>query len=414
MTTADAIYDETAPPKDAKLIHRGRYKLGDKTYQRVTNFAKTVADTYNLDLWRQRMLALGLAARQDLYAQVASHKPEDKQALNALCEQAIEAARASAGANLGSALHRFTERVDRGEDVKVPEPWDADIDAYRKVMSMAGVKVVPNMIERVIVCEPLGIAGTFDRLVRLLPGSRTPVVADLKTGRSVDFAMGEIAIQLACYANATGIYNYDTGQIESMPRVDKSRAVVIHLPAGQGACTLYDVDIKAGWEAAQLCAEVLKWRKRKNLAAPLVNAAPATSLDERVEWLRARVKDIVAVADAGALLARSWPAGVPTLKASGHTAEHIAAIAAVCDMVEAALDLPFGDGDPASATARRAASQLLADGWDKSLVRALRDTHQDDVFPAVVADLLAGRSVLRFFDDGSPVVVAFNEKETVK
>jgi hypothetical protein len=46
-----------------------------------------------------------------------------------------------------------------------------------------------------------------------------------------------------------------------MPAVCKCTAIVAHLPVGGKECFVYDVDIRAGWEATKLCAEVRDWRK---------------------------------------------------------------------------------------------------------------------------------------------------------
>jgi len=45
--------------------------------------------------------------------------------------------------------------------------------------------------------------------------------------------------------------------------------LVLHLPAGEGRCTPYLVDVAAGWEAAQLCAQARAWRARRDLARSL-------------------------------------------------------------------------------------------------------------------------------------------------
>jgi hypothetical protein len=48
--------------------------------------------------------------------------------------------------------------------------------------------------------------------------------------------------------------------------VNQEQALVIHLPAGEGRCTLYLGDIVAGWEMALLCGAVRAWRDRRDLA----------------------------------------------------------------------------------------------------------------------------------------------------
>ena len=248
----------------------GRYLLPDPTggkqkpWTRATTFAKTVADTFGLSRWEMRMVAAGIGMRRDLYALAASATVNDKDTLDRIAKDAKEAAAASSGANLGTALHTFTEQVDRGEPVSAPAPWDADIEAYRKAMRTAGIVAVPEWVERVVVLPDLGVAGKLDRIVRLPEGGLA--IGDVKTGKDLSYSWGEIAIQLALYANAPLMWNGATGTYVPMPRLNPAMAIVMHLPAGSGTCNLYSVNIAAGWVAAHLCSEVRGWRARKDLA----------------------------------------------------------------------------------------------------------------------------------------------------
>ena len=252
--------------------------------------ASTLADRFGLEQWSQRNVALGIAARPDLYAQEASCTAEDKQELNNIVKQAQEAAKASSGANLGTALHRFTQRIDLGEEVNVPAQWQPDVQAYLDALDLFRVEVVPEWVERVVVAPHIDTAGTMDRLVRL-PGRPLPLIADLKTGKDVvTYGMGDISIQLAIYAGAThalkgsaddikrdhwGRYmlpdpHTSAGAYDPMPEVDREQALVIHLPVGQARCDLHLVDIASGRVAVSKALWVRDWRKRKDLSTPYV------------------------------------------------------------------------------------------------------------------------------------------------
>jgi hypothetical protein len=220
----------------------GRYILPDpvtgeeKPWTRVTTLAGTLADRRGLEKWAQRNIVYGLGQRQDLYARAAACTLDDRETLTRIVEEAQSAAAEKAGANLGSAIHQFTERIDRGEQVNVPAPYDRDIDAYKRALDQADIAVVLGWVERVVVIPELEVAGTLDRLVDGYWGP-TPRVADLKTGKDVvPYGMTEIALQLALYAHATHYWTGETWQ--PMPTVDQDRAVVIHLPVGQGRCVL--------------------------------------------------------------------------------------------------------------------------------------------------------------------------------
>ena len=267
-TAADTVTAQPEPKRD----RFGRYLLpdpgqtgpaSDLAWTRCTTFAKAISDTYHLSRWQMRMVAKGLAMRPDLFALAAAAAVSDKAVLNQVADDAMETAGSADGRNKGTALHRFTERVDLGEPVTVPAPWDADVAAYRATMSAAGITVPREYIERITVVKALKVAGTFDRILQL-PDGRL-VIGDLKTQKDF-YSWLEIAVQLAVYSRADALWNAHTNRYDPMPPVDQDVAIVMHLPVGQGVCTLHEVDINAGWEIAQVCQQVRELRARKNLA----------------------------------------------------------------------------------------------------------------------------------------------------
>lgn len=259
-------------PYGPKRDRWGRYLLPnpetgkEQAWTRATTLASTLADTYGLTQWQMRMVAKGLGMRSDLLALAAAAHVDDKTTLNRVANDAKEAAGSSAGANAGTALHSFTEAVDRGEDSQIPDPWKADIDAYVATLKAHRVNVHPEWIERITVVPQFNVAGTFDRILTLPDGRK--VIGDVKTGKDLSYSWGEIAIQLALYANATHMWNVD--RWEAVPTLDTSEAVVIWLPVGRATCELFKVDITAGWEQAEVAFGVRQWRSRKNLSRPMV------------------------------------------------------------------------------------------------------------------------------------------------
>lgn len=267
-------------------------KTKPKAFTRVTTISQTLADRYALEQWAQRQTVLGLGAREDLYALAASSTPDDKAQLGKIVKQAQEAAKSRSGANLGTALHRLTERIDTGEILDVPNQWKPDIDAYCQTLVDHRIGIHAEWIERVVVIPDMDAAGTLDRMVTI-GDNLTLTVADLKTGASAPKKVTEIAIQLALYANASHVWKGTTEDIkrdqygryllpdpeeepeayDPMPNVNKQTAVMIHLPVQTGECHLYEIDIKSGIVAAGYATWVREWRKRDDLAWPL-NPAP--------------------------------------------------------------------------------------------------------------------------------------------
>jgi hypothetical protein len=270
----------TAPDNPAKML----------TYRRPSGFAKPLEDTYHLDRWVKRTVAMGVAVSPSLAAQIANLDPKDDKAkLDELAEAAIVAAKGDQAANLGTELHRVVERLNRGEVTidGVPEMFRADAEAYLEALDRHRLAVVPEMIERKVVNDELRCAGTFDfdlaSAVLRADATAARYRGDLKTGQSIDLAQIAYAVQLAIYARGVG-YDVATGTRHDLGPVDADTALIVHLPYGSGRCDIVDVDIVKGWQAAELANAARAWnyrkdvfrkREAKNVEPPLVAEAPA-------------------------------------------------------------------------------------------------------------------------------------------
>jgi hypothetical protein len=299
----------------------GRYLIttrsGKQTsFPRVTTIAKCLDDEGALTAWKGRMTATGLVQRNDLLV-AASAALEDRTALDRIVQQAIEAAGASSKANIGTALHSLTQALDLGQKPAILPGLQTDVDAYLKGITQHGVIIDPRFVEVLLVNEKFEYAGTADRIARFNTRKKKQVF-DLKTG-SIDYAMNAIAVQMAMYANAEYIYNWQTQEHIPMPDIDKTRGVILHLPAGKGELALYEVDLVAGWEAAQMAMDVRAWRKRKDLhikvhvevaandgIPPTTGVATSTAPDLNRTDALTRIKNLPTPAQE--LLKKHWPA----------------------------------------------------------------------------------------------------------
>lgn len=234
-------------------------------YTRVSTLAKALDDLNNLMQWKARKTAEGLVRRPDLLTlisgAIANGDPDTdwptKKALNAAVEQAMEAAGASKGATAGTGFHSLTEAIDKGnEPLFVSEADQVRLDAYRE--ATASIEWLD--IECFVVNDQVRAAGTFDRLGRL-PDGRV-VVADLKSGKSEADYPFSTTVQIATYANGLR-YDPETGARSPLHAdLDVSTGLLIHLPPS-GGCTLYELDLARGWQAAQLAAQVRDARSWK-------------------------------------------------------------------------------------------------------------------------------------------------------
>lgn len=228
-------------------------------YTRATTIANSLDDPQALTAWKMRMAALGLTARPDLLLAISAAQ-DDKMAINAYIEQAMEVAGAKSAANIGTALHALTEKLDLGEDLGVvPDQWLPDIRAYESATS--GLEKLN--IEQFCVLDKYKIAGTPDRIVRY---KGELFIADIKTGR-IDHP-NNIAIQLAIYAHGLP-YDIATATRGVWGDVNQEKAIIIHLPAGTGMCRLHFINIDEGWKGLQFAMKVRKWRDKKGLTTTI-------------------------------------------------------------------------------------------------------------------------------------------------
>jgi hypothetical protein len=213
---------------------------------------------HGLMSWKTRQVVYGMGQRKDLVLAAAAADPDDKRKLNEIADKATEHAQASASATTGTALHALTERVDRGQPLGViPTEYQADIDAYQK----ATANIEFSAIETFRVYDRWQVAGTADRIGRDKRGRLR--IYDIKTG-SVDYPH-KMAMQLAMYARSVPYDIATDKRGEPEDGLDLNTGIIIHLPAGEGRCDLYEVDIVKGWGACMVAHQVWEWRGTKGL-----------------------------------------------------------------------------------------------------------------------------------------------------
>ena len=223
-------------------------------YTRVSTLAKTLDDKTALTDWKCRQTAIGLAARPDLVTKTKA-VGDDKRALKEVVDEALSAAQSDRAANVGTALHAFTEKIDAGVDpadlVGHTDPLFLDLVAYRQATSGLGMEAA----ELFVVCDELQAAGSFDRLVNV-PGHGL-MVADVKTGQHEPKFPTATTVQIAIYSRGW-LYHPDQGRIARLADlgVSQDTGLLIHLPAGKGKCDLYTLDLHHGWALAEIAVAV--------------------------------------------------------------------------------------------------------------------------------------------------------------
>jgi hypothetical protein len=260
------------PP--ASWLDRDGKLLEQRPYTRVTTFGEALLDGSMLSRWKMRRVVLGMGRRPDYVVAAAALTAEDRDtaALNDLAEKALEAAGPNA-ADIGTALHGFSERIDRGEPIGfVPPEYRADLERYREVVE-AHLTWVRR--EGRMVCDALEVAGTPDGEAYCDQPDPDGVVdllriVDLKTG-NIETTAGKFSCQLGIYANSAR-YNPETGERIWPENMCKRWGLVLHMPAGAGTAELRWLNLEHGFLGAYLAGPVRKWRtvNHADLMRPLI------------------------------------------------------------------------------------------------------------------------------------------------
>lgn len=258
-----------------------RYKNGrPKGITRATTFNKAASDTTSLTDWKLRNVIIGASKRPDLLLQAHDLTHKDSARLNKLAAELEAVAGAKVGADIGTFLHEFCEHIDAGLKTwkDAPQQYQAQLKLYSETLAEAGFEPVPGMIERTTyIAEFGGVVGRFDRILFHRP-SGTYLIADLKTGRTMDYARLENECQEWIYArgvNQHGVYDWNTDTWAPMLfdsanirpfKVSETVGLIIHMPVqgdDAGQVILERTDLQRGKRYAATCAENRGWAKPK-------------------------------------------------------------------------------------------------------------------------------------------------------
>lgn len=313
-----------------------------KGITRATTFNKAAQNTTHLNLWGKANVARGASLRPDILRRVHGLTwDDDKDELLRIVDELETAAGAKVAADEGTFLHEFCDQVDAGlktwEDA--PAAYQQDIKRYVEALAKEGLEPVPGLIERtVFIREYGGVAGTFDRIFYHRPSGQY-IVGDLKTGKTMSYAMDETECQIFTYAhgvNQWGVYDWNTDTWQplgtygdrpdgspwdwtAVPQVSEKVGVIIHMPVqGKEAGEVYlrYADLECGRSYAELNHAVRSYPKSKVRPFTMPPAEPPTApVEPAVRNWHAEFKAVTSREQANALYAE--------LKAFGANEEYL-------------------------------------------------------------------------------------------
>jgi hypothetical protein len=361
--TLDVLNDAiAAEAPDAPFDRFGRRLIvppeGGKpvAHTRVTTFIKAIADKGGNGLrdWHARFVAKGLVDDPALMQWVLDHDadPDDaavKRDFNKRLERAAVDAGRDDKADQGTAIHDAISRHIAGLPVVSHPEVDGPLAEFVRLCEAHSITI--HASEQIIVNARYNISGRFDLIGTVAGGPL--VVLDIKTG-SLDFGVPDYGPQLWLYATATTVYDAVTETHSPMHAVAQDHAYILHVPRDGSTGALHRVELAGCEEMCELAVVKRAWPSRAKKQMALVPEPTVDLASDRQSWALERVVAVVATAGADRVR-REWDdhvgPGIPTPKfvAAGTatwTDEQVDAVAAYCDRVEAAREMPFGPTDP--------------------------------------------------------------------
>jgi hypothetical protein len=220
--------------------------------------AEAIDDHFGLDLWKQRLIAKGLAQRPDLVQAIHTANPKE---LAAIIEAALDQGGANVASRNGSTMHALTDRLDRGDGMPLGLP--ANICAMLEVYEVAMSRFEYLDGERFVVQDKIKAGGTYDRRLRDKETGRV-YVGDLKTGQDWKRIALKTGAQVAVYA--AGVHYSLDGEREEHG-AEHDRGVFIWLPwtddPADARCELKWLDLRVGRAAIMEAFRLEDFRKLK-------------------------------------------------------------------------------------------------------------------------------------------------------
>jgi hypothetical protein len=272
------------PP--VKLVYNDTghtYHLDGKRAKAITSVAKIPVDTFAIEQWDRRQVAIGFATDRNLIENVAVDI-DNRDALNNICEQAKQAASAHRAADRGTQMHRVLQLVLLDQEHKLlTEQQRADAELLKRTLDRYRLTPYDYLTEQFVVWPDYTVAGRFDAVLETPDGSL--VLTDLKSGPNAVLYPHATAVQLALYARAPHVSDSihtvgDRATVtdwREMPeRLDRQRAYVLLAEPDSNVGILHEIDIQHGWAAASMALEIVNWRKQLDYGKSIAREVTVT------------------------------------------------------------------------------------------------------------------------------------------
>jgi hypothetical protein len=258
------------------------YHVGGRKAPGASTTAKIVADTFLIEKYGKRQVAIGVALDPTIQENIACHLDNDAR-VNAFVEDALKVAGAHRKADRGTQAHRSLQMVLLGlTDQLLTAQQHADARALQNTLDRYGLEPT-EYVERFIFYPQSRLCGRFDAILRNRAGEL--VMTDLKTGLNAVRYPHTTCVQLAFYRNAPWVST--TVEVDGnrttvlewgkLPEMRDDIGYVLQLEPDADVGELYELNIKHGWAGAKLALDVRDWRSEFSWGDDLVKLVTAAS-----------------------------------------------------------------------------------------------------------------------------------------
>lgn len=282
-----------------KLIPRGGSEGDRRAYTRMSSLAGVLENHAAFSKWEKRALAKGLADNLDLARLVAaeSYTPgftRDKDHLKAnqaagaridkVIGRAMDRALLDEKADYGTAIHSLTEPDSTG--VSLDDRQREEVESFGQMLTDTGIRLLDS--EVFVANDTINGAGTFDHLA-YVPHYGICCV-DKKTSSKPSSTYD---VQLGGYIHSD-VYDCEDDSRMTMEEYVSSlgwdpglinRDVGFLFYIKNGETQVRELDLKQGWEDAQLAAKILAGHRKKGVAKDVTKNIVARAAEMRADLM---------------------------------------------------------------------------------------------------------------------------------
>lgn len=272
-------------PRGWKLVYNDEkhtYTLNGRRCKSITAVAKIAPDSFALEQWRKRQVAIGMTLEPRLLERIAVD-PDNKHLVDKVCEEAMRVAGSHHAADRGTQRHRASELFDLAEPM-LTDQQRADAAAWQRTIEAYGIEILPEFVEGFAIWPHHGVTGRFDRIARY---QGRHIILDLKSGKNAVAYPQGTAVQLALYANAPLISaetktNGDQSTVTRWRQppddLDLETGYVVLLADEMDVGELWKVNIGHGMAGARDALNLVNWRKEHGFGKYLAEKVEPTSV----------------------------------------------------------------------------------------------------------------------------------------